>query len=142
MYKNILLAIDLGDPNSWSKSLPVSIEFAQLFGATLRIMTVVPDFGMSIVGSFFPEGYEHKMLEQAQQTLHEFVNKHVPDTVAVQHVVGHGTVHDEILRVAEEVSADLIVLGASRPRAGKLLLGPNAARVVRDAECCVHVTRS
>jgi nucleotide-binding universal stress UspA family protein len=142
VYKNILLPIDLGDTDSWSKSLPVSIEFAKLFDATLRIMTVVPDFGMSIVGSFFPEGYEQKVLEQARQTLHDFVSEHVPDTVKVQHVVGHGTVYDEILRIADDVSADLIILGASRPRAGKFLLGPNAARVVRDANCCVHVTRS
>lgn len=142
MYKNILLAIDLGDPNSWSKSLPVSIEFAKLFGATLRVMTVVPDFGMSIVGSFFPDGYEQKVLEQAREKLHEFVRENVPDDITVQHIVGHGAVYDEVLRAAGEVSADLIVLGASRPRAGKFLLGPNAARVVRDAECCVHITRS
>ena len=139
MYKNILLAIDIGAPESWAKSLPISVEFAQTFGATLRIMTVVPDFGMSIVGSFFPENYEDKVLEKARQALHEFVRKHVPNTVKVQHVIGHGVVYDEILRVSEEVSADLIVLGASRPRAGKYLLGPNAGRVVRDVECCVHV---
>ena len=59
----------------------------------------------------------------------------------VQHVIGHGVVYDEILRVSEEVSADLIVLGANRPRAGKYLLGPNAGRVVRDVECCVYVVR-
>lgn len=142
MYKNILLAVDLGDPNSWSKSLAVSIEFAKAFDATLRVMTVVPDFGMSIVGSFFPEGYEQKILEKARDSLHDFVKAHVPGDIQVQHIVGHGTVYDEILRVAHEVSADLIVLGASRPRAGKFLLGPNAARVVRDAECCVHVARN
>ncbi|NKB60021.1 MAG: universal stress protein [Alphaproteobacteria bacterium] len=142
MYKNILLAIDLGDPDSWSKSLPISVEFAQTFGATLRVMTVVPDFGMSIVGSFFPKDYETKVLEKARQTLHDFVDQHVPKGIKVQHIVGHGAVYDEILRAADEVSADLIVLGASRPRAGKYLLGPNAGRVVRDAECCVHVVRN
>lgn len=141
MYKNILLALDLGDDNSWKQSLPTAVEYAQTFGATLRIMSVVPDFGMSIVGSFFPEGYEEKFLEQARQALHEFVDKHVPDGVTVQHVVGHGTVYEEILRVAEEISTDLIVLGASRPRAGKFLMGPNASRVAREAECSVLVVR-
>lgn len=141
MYKNILLALDLGDDNSWEQSLPTAVEYAQTFGATLRIMSVVPDFGMSIVGSFFPEGYEEKVLEQARQALHEFVDKHVPKGVTVQHVVGHGSVYEEVLRVAAEVSADLIVLGASRPRAGKYLLGPNAGRVTRDATCSVLVVR-
>ena len=141
MYKNILLAIDLGDDKSWAHSLPTAVEYAETFGATLRVMSVVPDFGMSIVGSFFPEGYEEKVLEQARQKLHAFVTEHVPDTVTVQHVIGHGTVYDEVLRVAGEVSADLIVLGASRPRAGKFLIGPNAARVVREAGCSVIVVR-
>lgn len=141
MYENILLALDLGDDKSWQRALPTAVEYAETFGATLRVMSVVPDFGMSIVGSFFPEGYEEKMLEQARQALHDFVDKHVPDKIRVQHVIGHGTVYDEILRVAGEVSADLIVLGASRPRAGKFFIGPNAARVVREAECSVLVVR-
>jgi nucleotide-binding universal stress UspA family protein len=141
VYKNIVLALDLGDDNSWKSSLPTAVEYARSFGATLRVMSVVPDFGMSIVGSFFPEGYEEKMLEQARQKLHEFVDENVPDNVAVQHVVGHGTVYEEILRVAGEVSADLIMLGASRPRAGKYLMGPNASRVAREAECSVLVVR-
>ena len=65
MYNSILLAVDLGDDDSWAQSLPSAVKFAQTFGATLRVMTVVPDFGMSIVSSFFPAGYEEKMLEQA-----------------------------------------------------------------------------
>lgn len=141
MYKNILLALDLGDENSWKRSLPTAVEYAQTFGATLRVMSVVPDFGMSIVGSFFPKGDEDKMLEQARQTLHDFVGEHVPDGVKVQHVIGHGTVYEEILRVADEVKADLVVLGASRPRAGQFLMGPNASRVAREAHCSVLVVR-
>ena len=142
MYKNILLALDLGDDKSWERSLPTAVEYAKTFGAALRIMSVVPDFGMSIVGSFFPKGYEDKMLEQAREALHAFVKENVPDGVTVQHVIGHGTVYDEVLRVAGEVSADLIVLGASRPRAGQFLMGPNALRVMRDAECSVLVVRN
>jgi nucleotide-binding universal stress UspA family protein len=59
----------------------------------------------------------------------------------VQHIIGFGTVYEEVLRVAQEVNVDLIILGASRPLAGKYLLGPNAARVARHAECSVLVVR-
>jgi nucleotide-binding universal stress UspA family protein len=141
MYKNILLSIDLGDPHSWKKSLPTAVEYAQTFGSTLRVMTVVPDFGMSIVGSFFPKEHEKTVIESVRQKLHEFVAEHIPKGVKVQHIVGHGTVYEEVLRVAGEVKADLVILGASRPRAGKFLLGPNAARVSRYAECSVLVVR-
>ncbi len=141
MYKNILLSVDLGDEPSSIKSVPTAVEYAQAFGATLRVMTVVPDFGMSIVGSFFPKEHEKTIIESVRQKLHEFVTAHIPKGIKVQHVVGHGTVYEEVLRVAGEVDADLIMLGASRPRAGKFLLGPNAARVARYAECSVLVVR-
>ena len=57
MYKTILLAIDMNEPSSWEKALPVALEQARSGGGKLHIMTVVPDFGMSIVGSFFPAQY-------------------------------------------------------------------------------------
>ena len=119
MYKNILLSVDLGDPHSSVMTVPVAVEYAQTFSSTLRVMTVVPDFGMSIVGSFFPKEHEKKVIESVRQKLHEFVTEHIPKGIRVQHVVGHGTVYEEVLRVAEEVDADLIILGASRPRAGQ-----------------------
>jgi nucleotide-binding universal stress UspA family protein len=141
MYKNILLPVDLGDPKSSREATSRAVEYAQHFGSTLRVMTVIPDFGMSIVGSFFPKGHEETMLEATRQQLHEFVQEHVPEGIQLQHIVGHGTVYEEVLRIAGEIGADLIMLGASRPLAGKFLLGPNAARVVRHAECSVLVVR-
>jgi nucleotide-binding universal stress UspA family protein len=141
MYKNILLSIDLGDPHFCEKPLATAVEYARQFKSTLRVMTVVPHFGMSIVGSFFPKEHEKKLIETVRMKLHEFVKENVPKGITVQHVVGHGTVYEEVLRVADEVDADLIILGASRPRAGQFLLGPNAARVARYAGCSVLVVR-
>jgi len=47
----------------------------------------------------------------------------------------------EILRVAEEAGADLIVVGSHRPAMKDYLLGTNASRVVRHARCSVLVAR-
>ena len=141
MFENILLPIDLGQRSSWEKSLPVALDLCGRYGAKLHVMTVVPDFGMSIVGQFFPDGYEAEALKKATAALHAFVDRHVPAGVPVRHLVGHGTVYAEILREAEEVSADLIVLAAHRPDLRDFLLGPNAARVVRHARCSVLVIR-
>lgn len=141
MFKHVLLAVDMGDPQSYAKSLPYAVEHAQKFGATLHVMTVVPDFGMSIVGSFFPKEHEGKMLEEANKKLHEFVDEKVPSGIPVQHIVGHGTAYEEILRVSEETKCDLIILGSHRPVMKDYLLGPNAARVVRHANCSVLVIR-
>ena len=141
MYREILLAVDLNDESSWKKSLPVAIEFCQNGGGNLHVLTVVPDFGMSIVGQYFPEGYEKDVSEKVMAALKEFVQKHVPEGVSVQHIVGEGSVYEVILEIAKKISADLIVVSASRPDLKSYLLGPNAARVVRHADCSVMVVR-
>jgi len=141
MYRDILLPIDLTDPSSWHKALPVALSFCRSFGARLHVVTVVPDFGMAIVGQYFPESFEKQMIEETRKALHAFVSEHVPAEVPVQHVVAHGTVYQEILRKANEIGVDLIVIGSHRPELRDYLLGPNAARVVRHAEMSVLVVR-
>ena len=141
MYKTILLPVDLNEDSSWKKALPAALEMSRTFGASLRIMTVVPDFGMAIVGSFFPEGYEKKALEEAAAALADFVKTNVHGDATVTMSVGHGTIYKEILEAAKAGGIDLIVLSASRPAQSDYLLGPNAARIVRHAECSVMVVR-
>lgn len=141
MYKDILFTVDLGHESSWKKALPVAVEYAKTFGCTLHVMTVVPDFGMSIVGTFFPEGYETKVVAKAKQDLSDFCAKNIPPDIPVQHIIGHGVVYEEILRVAGEIKPDLIVMASHRPELKDYLIGPNAARVVRHANCSVQVVR-
>lgn len=140
IFEKVLLSIDLNDEKSWKKPLPAALAHAKQAGM-LNVMTVVPDFGMSIVGGFFPEGYEKQALEKAQKALHDWSEANIPDGVSVKHIIGHGTVYEEILRVARELKCDLIVLGSHRPKAEDYLLGPNAARVTRHAPSSVLVVR-
>ncbi|WP_419903914.1 universal stress protein [Kiloniella sp.] len=142
MFKHILLAVDLEQDESWGKALPTSVEYAKAFGSTLHIMTVVPNFGSSIVSSFFPQDHEEQMMKGATKALHDFVDKHIPDDIKVQHIIGHGNAYEEILRVSDEIKPDVIIMGAHRPRMEDYLLGPNAARVVRHAKCSVLVVRN
>jgi len=141
MYKDILLAIDLNDEASWPKAVAAAVEFCRNEGGTLHVLTVVPDFGMSIVGQYFPGGYEQDIKTKVMAALKEFVKRHVPDGINVQHVVGEGSIYEVILNIAEKISADLIIVSAHRPDLKSYLLGPNAARVVRHANCSVMVVR-
>ena len=70
-----------------------------------------------------------------------FVDERIGKDIPVQCVVGHGTIYEEILRAAKECKADLIVMASHRPELQDYLLGPNAARVVRHANCSVMVIR-
>lgn len=138
MYKKILLPVDLGDESSWEKSLPVAVTLSNNYGAELHLLTVVPEFGMSIVGSFFPPGYERDALKAAEEKLDAFRTSHAPG--AETHVA-HGTPYQQIITSADDLGVDLIVLSAHRPEQSEFLLGPNAARVARHAKVSVLVVR-
>jgi nucleotide-binding universal stress UspA family protein len=102
---------------------------------------VVPEFGLPMVGQFFPADYEAKMHEHAAKQLEDFIAEQVADPAHIQLIVAAGKIYQQILHSAKEVGADLIVMGSHRPELSDYLLGPNAARVVRHAGCSVMVVR-
>lgn len=142
MYKNILLAIDVNEKSSWNKALPMAISLCQSSGANLHLLTVVPEFGMSVVGQFFPKNFEKEVAGKILKTLKEFEDEKVPADVNSRCIVGEGSIYETILKMAKKVEADLIVVAAGRPELSDYLLGPNAARVVRHADTSVLVVRS
>jgi len=141
MYKDILLAVDLGHQDDEEDAVQTVVEYARAFKSRVHIITVVPDFGMSLVGSFFPKGFEKGALAEADKQLHAYAQENIPAEIQRRHIVGHGVIYKEILRYAEVVKADLIVMSAHRRGLEDYLLGPNAARVVRHANCSVLVVR-
>ena len=96
---------------------------------------------MSIVGTFFEEGFEKKAIATTRQQLSDFVEAYVTDGIEAHAHVALGTIYDEILRAAEKLSVDLIVVSAHRPELQDYLLGSNAARIVRHANQSVFVVR-
>jgi nucleotide-binding universal stress UspA family protein len=142
MYKNILLSVDLNEESSWAKALPTAVEYARAFGATLHVLTVVPDYGMTVVAQYFPPDFEAKALGESRARLKALIDKQVPEGLAVEALVARGTVYDEIMKTADDLDADLIVMASHRPELKDYLLGPNAARVVRHSERSVLVVRN
>lgn len=141
MYKSILLAIDLGYESSWKKALPTAIELARSNSAELIVMTVLPDFGMSMVSLSFPADFEKDGLAKVNESLKAFVAKHIPEDIKASSHVGHGTIYSEIIETAKKRGCDLIVLSSHRPEMKDYLIGPNAMRVVRHATQSVFVVR-
>ena len=141
MYRSILVPVDLSDKHSWRKALPTAISLCETFEAKLHLITVVPDFGLPMVGQFFPEGYEAKLRQQAARQLKEFAAQQVPGAIDCRRVVAEGKVYQQILKAADAIKADLIVMGSHRPELADYLLGPNAGKVMRHARCSVMVVR-
>ncbi|MBZ0215372.1 MAG: universal stress protein [Fimbriimonadaceae bacterium] len=141
MYKHILVAIDLGHPESLERSFPIAEMMAKSCGAKLSIMTVVPNFGMSVVGSFFPADFERNALAQSKQQLQKVVAEKLDANLVETVHVAHGTIYEEIIDVADKLGSDLIILSSHRPELKDYLLGPNAARVARHANQSILIVR-
>lgn len=141
MYKTILVPVDLGDRDVARRSIDVAADMAKRYGAEIHVMTVVPSFGYAIVGAGFPKDYEKQVLETARKSLKAFMDECGLEGLSAKGHVAHGTIYDEIMKAADTLQCDLIVMASHRPELKDYLLGPNAARVVRHARQSVFVVR-
>jgi nucleotide-binding universal stress UspA family protein len=81
-----------------------------------------------------PEDYRNRLRDQLRALQ--------SPGVAVEHRLNEGTPVTEIIGVAEEAHADLIVMGThGRTGLGRLLMGSVAEQVVRKAPCPVLTVR-
>lgn len=142
MYKSILLSIDLNHEKSWDHALPAALELAKATGAQLHLVTVVPRIAMAIVGTYLPKGFEQKALQEAASDLHDFAVKHVPEGVRGKSHVAHGTIREEILKAADAVGCDLIVMAPHKRGLREILIGHNTEYVIRHAKQSVLVVRN
>ena len=142
MYKCVLLPLDLNESSTWEKALTAACDICQSSGGTLHVMTVLPDYGMTIVGQYFPEGAESDALKAALAELKKITAAHAGAEVALEHIVAQGTIHDQILAAAERIDTDLIVMAARRPGFADFLLGDTAYKVVRRYSHSVMIVRA
>ena len=141
MFKDILFTVDLEHADSWLKALPVALDAVRAAGAKLHVLTVVPEVAVPALMQAGPFDYEAQLVPKAQAALEQFVREQVPASVPAHPIVAYGSVYKEILRVAAEIPADLIVMAAHRPQPGDFLIGSNAERVSRRAHCTVMLVR-
>ncbi|MCB1426607.1 MAG: universal stress protein [Zhengella sp.] len=141
MYKTILVPIDLGEKAVAGQTVDVAADMARRYGAEMHVLTVVPSYGFAIVGAGFPKDYEKQLLTNAQHSLKTFLDACPLEDITVHGHVAHGTIYDEIMKAADALKCDLIVMASHRPELKDYLLGPNAARVVRHARQSVFVVR-
>ena len=143
MFNEILVPVDLEEESSWRKALPVAIEMCRKLGKKLHLVTVLPTYGLAIVGGYFPPDFEKNVFAETEKRLAAFAKEHIPDDVKVDCIVRQGTIYEEIIDTRAKLgdACDLIVMASHRPQLADYLLGPNASRVVRHANVTVMVVR-
>jgi nucleotide-binding universal stress UspA family protein len=141
MFKDILIPVDLNDDRTWLRPLAIAVDLAKRYDARLHVMNVVPDLHMPLVAQYFPPDYERTVRENAQERLHALIHREVPEGVTRQAIVAQGSIYREIVAAIRSLNCDLVVMGSHHPELGDYLLGANADRVVRHADCSVMVVR-
>jgi nucleotide-binding universal stress UspA family protein len=134
-FKNILFATDFG--RSAEREAEYAFSLAQEHYSRLRLVHVIPH----------PEAYGEDILALEKETSRAQLRELIPGETKmhcrVDFEVAVGEPVGQILRIAEETKADLIVMGA---KARKSLAGnvphTKAYRVVCGARCPVLTVRS
>jgi nucleotide-binding universal stress UspA family protein len=110
----------------------------------LHVVENLPDATDSSLFLALPEteSLRDAVLTRARERLGRAVPEDAGDVCHVSERVEAGKAAREILRVANELDADLIVVGAhARGPVGRMLFGSTSSHVVRQAPCPVLVVR-
>jgi nucleotide-binding universal stress UspA family protein len=139
-FTTILVPIDLEHGEHIDDALRLSAEIAEAHGADVHLLSII-EAAPVVVSQHLPEGYEHMAAKSVERDLAPLVARMGPAAERVTTCVRFGGVYQEILAYAKKIGADLILIGSHKPNIADYLLGSNAARVVRHAECSVFVVR-
>ena len=135
MYKTIIVPIDLGHMEKVQQMIDTA-DSLKAEGGKLLLVNVVEEIP-PYVAADIPKDLIQNSVKKARQTLASLTNNR--DDIEVE--LRKGQAHYEILAVAEDRDADLIVIASHKPGLKDYFLGSTAARVVRHALCSVHVIR-
>lgn len=138
-YSHILLAADFTEDSELVEKRAAALK--DTFSATLSIVHVLEPISIAYGGEFPVDlGDLHKELEkQAQKQLQELGERlGVP---AERQYLEVGITEKEILRVAEDNGADLIVMGSHGRHGLALLLGSTANGVLHHSKIDVLAVR-
>ncbi len=141
MFKKILVPVDLSTQSTSEKLCKAANDLAEKYDAEVRLMTVMPDYGMPLVASYFPEGAQDKLKVEMQGKLDAFASAHFTVTPS-SHLI-HGKRKQSILSEIENYQPDLVLIGCRRKksRRNQRLLGSTGTAVADRASCSVMVIR-
>ncbi|WP_424940702.1 universal stress protein [Aliiroseovarius sp. S253] len=136
MTSKILLPIDHTDDRSWKKALPFALEQAKFYGAELHAVSVIPEI---ILLPNLPANYGAGAKDHVTGAVKAILDAGGASDVPVH--IEEGSVYREILKLAHKEGFDHIIMASAKGDFPNFEIGPNLARVVRNAHCTVSVVR-
>ena len=132
MYKNIVVPVDVFDAGLADKALSHAKFLAQHSAGQIHLVHVIPAFSPVLTRGFISDARkmeEHlvKKNSLAEETSHLYVRS--------------GNIRDQVIDLADELKADVVIVGSRNPGIQTHLLGSEAANIVRYAHVPVFVVR-
>ncbi len=135
--KKILFPVDF--TSSSKKVLPFARYLCEKLGASIHLIHVVrgaEDFTGFDMGAAWFASFEQELLKGAEKAMERFIDENLQDFPnGLDKSVVMGDVVEEILKMAGQVGADMIVIGThGRKGLEKIVFGSVAREVVKRAD--------
>ena len=142
MFTSIVVPVDLSEIDISQPALDRAVALASMTNASLHLVYVRSILPVTFM-EYVPPSFDEEQQADCEKRMKELLDKlPLADKSKVTTAVRMGSVYNEVLAEAENVKADLIVVGSHRPAMSTYLLGSNATTIVRHAPCSVMVVRT
>ena len=142
-FRTLLTAVDFSAASD--AALDVAVALARSFGASLHVVHSfeLPIPAVSPYEVAIPDAYLEEARGAAARRLSEAVARARAQGVEAQSHLAEGSPSSAIVRTAEELGADLVVMGTHGHTGLKhLVLGSVAERTLRHAPCSVLTVKA
>ena len=139
--RKILLGVDLAHFSE--DTIKFAVETAKIRRSKLTVMFVYRSVH-PIINLATPKKSSPNEIENCKSELISLCEKHIPKSVDWEAVVIEGKpIYQTIVRAAQKISTDLIILGEhDRHQQDEILLGSNAEKIARYAPCSVLILKN
>jgi universal stress protein G len=125
------------------KALVHAKYLAEIAAGDIHLLHVIPRFSPELTRGFISDArqMDEYMINNAKEKLNVLAKKLglTPDRIHIH--VRSGNIRNEVTTLADELKANVIVIGSRNPGIQTHLLGSEAANIVRYAHVPVFVVR-
>ncbi|MRT50833.1 MULTISPECIES: universal stress protein [Enterobacteriaceae] len=143
MYKNILVPVDVFEIGLADKALSHAQFLAKSASGKIHLLHVNPLFSPELTRGFISDArkMDDYLIKNSEEKLSELAKKSTLDESDIRIHVRSGNIRDEVIKLADELQADVVIIGSRNPNIQTHLLGSEAASIVRYAHVPVFVVR-
>ena len=142
MYKTIIMPVDVFEMELSDKAVRHAEFLAQQDGV-IHLLHVLPGSSSFTMSRFTADlrRFEEHLQHEAESRLQTMVGHFSINPSRIKIHVRFGNVRDMVNELANEIEADVVVIGSRNPSISTHLLGSNASSVIRHAHIPVLVVR-